>query len=242
MEESRINIKDDYTVSMRCVFKGLMFSLVRAFREAVLFIKHLVVIPWGQPGYSIQFCFRRHLKLCWFHNVSFHRSILPRVLPSPGVTPVQRYYDSSDFLPSILTSSPLHLSVNTFLLERDVRISHVHLSALITCHALRPRECSVCLPINDTWNIAFWIIEIIGHSNILFSGLNHFSKCLRPAISLSTLNLCRYRHKPKTRYGMRWVYAFPVELSSTSSIGASWRTDVQVFWRGTAKKLNYTFI
>ena len=68
-----------------------------------------------------------------------------------------------------------------------------------------------------------------GHSNILFSGLNHFSKCLRPAISLSTLNLCRYRHRPKTRYGMRWVCAFPVELSSTSSIGASWRTDGQVF-------------
>ena len=29
---------------------------------------------------------------------------------------------------------------------------------------------------------------------------------------------------------MRWVYAFPVELSSTSSIGASWRTDYQVFY------------
>jgi len=47
---------------------------------------------------------------------------------------------------------------------------------------------------------------------------------LRPATSLSTLNPCRYRHVLKTRYGMRWVNAFPMELSSTSSIGASWRT------------------
>jgi len=37
MEELRVNIKDDYTISMRCVLKGLMFSWVGAFREAVLF-------------------------------------------------------------------------------------------------------------------------------------------------------------------------------------------------------------
>lgn len=40
---------------------------------------------------------------------------------------------------------------------------------------------------------------------------------LRPATSLSTLNSGRYRQEPKTRYGIRWVGAFPVALSATSS-------------------------
>lgn len=39
---------------------------------------------------------------------------------------------------------------------------------------------------------------------------------LRPATSLSTLNSSRYRQEPKTRYGIRWVGAFPVALSATS--------------------------
>jgi len=39
---------------------------------------------------------------------------------------------------------------------------------------------------------------------------------LRPAASLSTLNLRCYQRKSKTRYGMCWVSTFPVALSATS--------------------------
>jgi hypothetical protein len=39
---------------------------------------------------------------------------------------------------------------------------------------------------------------------------------LRPTTSLSTLDPCRYRHVPKTRYGVCWVGTFPVALAATS--------------------------
>ena len=39
---------------------------------------------------------------------------------------------------------------------------------------------------------------------------------LRPAVSLSTLNSCRYRQKLKTRYEMCWVGTFSMALSATS--------------------------
>ena len=41
----------------------------------------------------------------WSHNVSPPRVMLPRVLPSTGVTPLPRYYDPSDFLIVLLASS-----------------------------------------------------------------------------------------------------------------------------------------
>jgi hypothetical protein len=39
---------------------------------------------------------------------------------------------------------------------------------------------------------------------------------LRPAISLSTLDPCRYRPGPRTRYGVCWVRTSPVALSATN--------------------------
>ena len=50
-------------------------------------------------------CGRCGLRLCWSHNVSPPRVMVPRVLPSTGVTPLPRYYDPSDFLIVLLASS-----------------------------------------------------------------------------------------------------------------------------------------
>ena len=50
-------------------------------------------------------------------------------------------------------------------------------------------------------DVVFWIDQIIDHPNFIqFSELNHLPYGLRPAISLSTLNLSCYLPKPKTRY------------------------------------------
>ncbi len=100
---------------------------------------------------------------------------------------------------------------------RAIRISHVHLSAIVPCRALRPRRCSTYLPISGIWNSAFGFIDILSHPR---NGVNEAQSLqpygLRPTTSLSTLNLRRYRRKPKTQYGTRWVSAFPVALSATS--------------------------
>jgi len=137
----------------------------------------------------------------------------------------------------------LYLSVNTFLLERAVRISHVHLSALVTCHALRPRERPMFLPFFSAHGILpSDNMKSSANPYINISGLNHFSISLRPATSMSTLNLSRYRHRSKTRCGVRWVRASPVELSSTSRIGASWRTMIYCAYEGMAVIMNAMFI
>jgi hypothetical protein len=61
-------------------------------------LEGLLRVPRGQPSYPGQLCGRCGLRLCWSHNVSPPRVMLPRVLPSTGVTPFPRYYDPSDFL------------------------------------------------------------------------------------------------------------------------------------------------
>src|SRR4029434_6512284 len=61
-------------------------------------VERLLRVPRRQPSYPGQLRGRCHLRLWWSHNVSPPRVILPRVLPSTGVTPLLRYYDPSDFL------------------------------------------------------------------------------------------------------------------------------------------------
>ena len=46
---------------------------------------------------------------------------------------------------------------------RAIRISHVHLSAIVICHALRPRRCSTYLPISGVQNIAFGVFDPLSH-------------------------------------------------------------------------------
>ncbi len=135
------------------------------------------------------------------------------------------YYDLSDFLTVISISSLLHLSINTFITERTARTSHVHLSTFTACHALRPRGCHVYLPMSDIHDVAFWLYDTISHPAININGAQSLQpKGLRPAASLSTLNSRRYRREPKARYRMCWVNTFLVVLSTTSRVGASWRT------------------
>ena len=61
----------------------------------------------------------------------------------------------------------------------------------------------------------------------IISGLNHFDL---PAyglpFSLSTLNLCRYLHKPKTRSGIQWVL-FSREDFHLRFQCTSWRTSLK---------------
>jgi len=61
-------------------------------------VERLLRVPRRLPSYPGQLRGRCHLRLWWSHNVSPPRVILPRVLPSTGVTPLLRYYDPSDFL------------------------------------------------------------------------------------------------------------------------------------------------
>ena len=75
-------------------------------------------------------------------------------------------------------------------------------------------------------NIAFWIRNLIGHSSYTLTELNHFSYCLRPSVSLSTLSIIRYRIMLKTRYAMRWVITFATALSAVSGKALAWRTPV----------------
>ena len=71
---------------------------------------------------------------------------------------------------------------------RAIRISHVHLAALTICHALRPRRCLICLPINGIGDSAFGLCDILSHLKFkTLTRLNHFnltayglqSPCLR---------------------------------------------------------------
>ncbi len=71
---------------------------------------------------------------------------------------------------------------------RAVRTSHVHLAALTVCHALRPRRCPICLPINGIGDSAFGLCDTLSHLRFkTLTRLNHFnltayglqSPCLR---------------------------------------------------------------
>ena len=101
---------------------------------------------------------------------------------------------------------------------RAIRISHVHLAALTVCHALRPRRCPICLPINGIEDSAFGQCDILSHLKSRYNGAQSLQPYgLRPTISLSTLNLRRYRRRLKTRYRVCWVNTSPVALSATSN-------------------------
>ena len=131
--------------------------------------------------------------------------------------PTSDYYDPSDFLPVVSAPLVLPLSADTGLPARTHRISHVHRVALIACRALRPRRSPRLLAHNGAEDSAFGEYEPLG----LLSSLRNEAQSLRPeglrpTISLSTLDRCRCRQRPKTRYGVRWLNTSPVALSATS--------------------------
>ena len=76
--------------------------------------------------------------------------------------PASDYYTPSDFLTSVSTPSLLRLSVDTPVPRRVARISHVYLTALIACHALRPRRSHLSLPGSDAGDGAFETYHPLG--------------------------------------------------------------------------------
>jgi len=77
-------------------------------------LEGLLLIPRWQPSYPGQLCGRCGLRLWWSHNVSPPRVMVPRVLPSTGVTPFPRYYDPSDFLCVVSVFSLVRLGYRYF--------------------------------------------------------------------------------------------------------------------------------
>src|SRR5262245_47502028 len=77
-------------------------------------LEGLLHIPRGQPSYPGQLCGRWSVRLCWSPNVSPPRVMLPRGLPSTGVTPLLRYDDPSDFLRVVSVFSLIRLGDRYF--------------------------------------------------------------------------------------------------------------------------------
>src|SRR5215468_9101838 len=142
---------------MEARFEGCLIEMMHQTLE------RLLRVPRRQPRYPGQLCSRCRLRLWWSHNVSPPRVMLPRVLPSAGVTPRPRYYDPSDFLRVVSVFSLVRLGYRYFRPRRTLRISHVHSPAVGTCHALRPRRCRARLPICDVRDGAFGLFYTLGH-------------------------------------------------------------------------------
>ncbi len=153
------------------------------------------------------------------HNVSPQRVVLPEGLPSASITPLQRYYALSDFLAVISASLLLGLWANTSTWWKNCQ----DLPRSPICFRYVP--CSMtpeafCIPAHH-WYTEY-CFRITRHpqppqkKELINGALSLQPDGLRPATSLSTLNLRCYQRKPKTRYRMRWVNTFPVALSATS--------------------------
>src|SRR5262245_61067715 len=115
-------------------------QLVEAFFEGRLIemmhqtLEGLLRIPRRQPSYPGQLCGRCGLRFWWSHNVSPPRVMVPRVLPSTGVTPLPRYYDPSDFLRVVSVFSRVRIGYSYFRPWKNA----VNLSrTLICCWSMR---------------------------------------------------------------------------------------------------------
>ena len=148
------------------------------------------------------------MRLCCSHNVSPRRFVLPRRLPSTRVTSLQRYYAPSDFLATISAPSLLHLSADTSIYEansgRIARISHVYLSALVACHVLRPRRCSILLPIAVYEIVLSDLSTSSATSEMALTRLNHFSH-MAYGLQLPCLRLAHAVTDANPRLGMECV-------------------------------------
>ncbi len=152
------------------------------------------------------------------HNVSPQRVVLPEGLPSASITPLQRYYALSDFL-AVISAPLLFMLVGQYFHMVEELPGSPTFTCLLSLRAmlydpggvLHPCPSSVCrILLSDNSTSSATPKRVInGARSLQPDGL-------RPATSLSTLNLRCYQRKPKTRYRMRWVNTFPVALSATS--------------------------
>ena len=172
----------------------------------------------GKTKLSFEVMFPLLIETLCSHNVSPQRVVLPEGLPSASITPLQRYYALSDFLAVILASLLLRLWANTSTWWKNCQ----DLPRSPVCFRYVP--CSMtpeafCTPAH--YRCAEYCFRITRHpqppqKKLINGALSLQPDGLRPAKSLSTLNLRCYQRKPKTRYRMRWVNTFPVALSATS--------------------------
>ena len=125
--------------------------------------------------YPRKFCCRRFSGLCGSHNVSLLRLTSPRVLPSTGVTPLQQYYDPSDFLTPIPASSLVRLVRQYCLPWQSGEDLPRHCVALMTCRALRPRGCPTSLPKAQCRIVSSGEFNPSTIPDLGLTGLNHFS-------------------------------------------------------------------
>ena len=178
--------------------------------------------------YPRKFCCRRFSGLCNTHNVSLLRLTSPRVLPSTGVTPLQQYYDPSDFLTPIPASSLVRL-VRQYCLPWQ---SGEDLPRSLCCFDDMPCSQTPGMPDITAQSAmsdrVFWGIQPIDHPRSRFNGAQSLQpEGLRPTTSLSTLARNGYPYRPKTRYQVRWVAASWAALSAASNTaprGAQIRT------------------
>jgi hypothetical protein len=139
-------------------------------------VERLLRVPRRQPSYPGQLRGRCRLRLWWSHNVSPPRVILPRVLPSTGVTPLPRYYDPSDFLTVISAFSLGPLVCRYFLPwknDEDLPRSR-RCSGYMPC-SLTPEVSSS--PAHTRWR--GWCLRTFRRPRpprkSVLTGLNHFS-------------------------------------------------------------------
>jgi len=138
-------------------------------------IKLLMPVSCRQPRYPLQLRARRCLKLCCLHGVSPQRLVLPRALPSTDVTPLHQYYGPSDFPTTFSVSSLLRLFTDTPFPARVTGTSHVYLTTLTACRALRPRGCRTSLPITSRAMVSSGLFKPSTIPAPNLSGLNHFN-------------------------------------------------------------------
>ena len=134
---------------------------------------------------------------------------LPRRLPSTGITPLQRYYASSELL-SLPFQLPRFYTCRLILHPCEGGQDPPTFTLPLSLHAM------LYDPGDDGYTSRLLLYPLLSPvfrnhrpSHFLFSRLNHFNlSAYGLQISLPTLNLIRYRIKTKARYEMRSVALF----------------------------------
>jgi hypothetical protein len=104
------------------------------------------------------------------------------------VFPRSEYYDASDFQIGFSGFLVLTLVPQYSVLLRPIWISHVHPSAFITCHALRPRGWFLLLALSVIDTVAFCFLKNIGLSQCTVFGAQSLQLALT-AYNVSYLRL-----------------------------------------------------
>ena len=170
-----------------------------------------------QPSYSSQFCFRYYRESDVLTTFLLKESLYLESFPLqelPCFTGTMTHLTSwpSFRLPRFYTCQPI-------LSFRKEQSGYPTFTYLLSLHAVLSDPGGVIY----LCHISRYIIvlsELTTSSATPEDRINGAQSLqpygLRPITSLSTLNSCRYQHRPKTRYRICLVNTFPVALSATS--------------------------